>query len=82
MIIRAALCPSPPLLARELTARAAAVPELRDACAAAVARLLAAGPDVVVVVGGGAETAAWEPGDRLDLARYAPALRGSLPAGT
>jgi hypothetical protein len=40
VIVRAALCPSPPLLARALTGRAVVLPELRDACAAAVARLV------------------------------------------
>lgn len=74
MIGRAVLCPSPPLLARELSGRATVLPELRDACAAAVARLVAAGPGVVVVVGGGAATATWDPDDRLDLTAYAPAL--------
>lgn len=80
MIVRAALCPSPPLLARELAGRDEAVPELREACTAAVRRLLAAEPGVVVVVGGGAVTASWDPGDRLDLAAYAPALRARRAA--
>jgi hypothetical protein len=82
MIIRAALCPSPPLLARELTGRDVALPDLRDACAAAVARLLAAGPDTVTVVGGAPATGTWDAGDRLDLAEFAPVLRGRVPAGT
>ena len=93
MIVRAALCPSPPLLARALTGRAAILPELRDACAAAVARLVGAldlvggapdsvggPPDLVVVVGAGAATATWDPDDRLDLSAYAPAAR--TPADT
>lgn len=75
MITRAVLCPSPPLLARELTGRSVVLPELHAACEAAVARLLAAPSDVVVVVGGGAATATWDPDDRLDLSEYAPALR-------
>ena len=33
MIVAAAVCPSPPLLARELTGRALVLPELRQACA-------------------------------------------------
>lgn len=74
MIARAAVCPSPPLLARELTGRALVLPELREACAAAVTRLLDIAPDVVLVVGGGAATATWDPGDRLDLSAWAPAL--------
>jgi hypothetical protein len=73
-VIRAAVCPSPPLLAAELTGRADVLPELRTACAEAVAGLLAANPDVVVVAGAGAATATWDPDDRLDLSRYAPAL--------
>ena len=51
MIVAAAICPSPPLLAAELTGRADILPELRAACAVAVARLLAAAPDVVAIVG-------------------------------
>lgn len=66
------MCPAPPLLARELTGQALVLPELRQACAAAVARLLATAPDVVLVVGAGAVTATWDPGDRLDLPAWAP----------
>lgn len=80
MIVRAVVCPSPPLLARELTGRADVLPEMRDACAEAVRRLLAATPDVVAVVGAGPATAAWDPGDRLDMPGYAPALgQGGKP---
>lgn len=74
MIIRAAVCPSPPLLARQLTGQADVFPELRAACAAAVSTLLAAAPDVVVVAGAGPATATWDPDDRLDPSAYAPAL--------
>jgi hypothetical protein len=88
VIVRAALCPSPPLLARELTGRALILPELRAACAAAVARLVGsppdlagAPPDLVVVVGAGAATATWDPDDRLDLSAYAPAVNAQA-AGT
>jgi hypothetical protein len=76
MIVSAAICPSPPLLARELTGRAGVLPELRDACAAAVRHLLAAAPDVVAVVGAGSDTATWDPDDRLDLSAYAPLVSG------
>lgn len=79
MIVRAALCPSPPLLARALTGQADVLPELRDACAAAVRDLLAAEPDVVAVVGAGQESAGWDPDDRLDLVAYAPLLPASPP---
>ena len=53
MITAAAVCPSPPLLAHELTGRAVVLPELRAACAEAVARLLASAPRAVLVVGAG-----------------------------
>jgi hypothetical protein len=77
MIVTAAICPSPPLLARELTGRAEILPELRAACAAAVGHLLAAAPDVIAIVGAGQETATWNPDDRLDLSAYGPLLHGS-----
>jgi hypothetical protein len=78
VITGAALCPAPPLLARELTGQALALPELRDACQTAVARLLAGRPDVVAVVGGvagGDGTGRWDPRGALEPAVYAPALR-------
>ena len=74
MIVRAAVCPSPPLMARELTGSADVLPELRAASAAAVSALLAAAPDVVMVVGAGPATATWDPDSRLDLSAYAPVL--------
>lgn len=79
MITRAVLCPSPPLLARELTGRDPVVPGLRDACAVAVARLVTPGPDVVAVVGGGAATRTWESDDRLDVSAYAPGAPTGKP---
>jgi hypothetical protein len=82
VIARAVLCPSPPLLARELTGRAAVLPELREACAAAVARLVKADSEVVVVVGGGAATRTWDPDSRLDLSSYAPVSGGYLRAAS
>ena len=83
MIVAAALCPCPPLLAAELTGQADILPELRAACARAVASLLTAGPDVVAVVGPAETTGTWDPGGELSLASYAPALRpgGRLAAG-
>jgi hypothetical protein len=80
MIVTAALCPSPPLLVPGLTGRAEVLPELRDACAAAVRRLLAAAPDVVAVVGAGPDTATWDPDDRLDLSAYGPLLPPASPS--
>jgi hypothetical protein len=50
------------------------LPELRDACARAVAELVRADPEMIVVVGPAAETAEWDPGSRPDLSAYAPAL--------
>lgn len=73
MIAAAAICPCPPLLARELTGEAQVLPELRAACAAAVARLAAVGPDLLVVVGPDERTGPRPSGGRLDFAAYAPA---------
>jgi hypothetical protein len=72
VIVAAAICPCPPLLARELTGQAEVLPELRAACAAAVGSLTAASPDVIIVAGPDEETASWDPDGRLDFAAYAP----------
>jgi hypothetical protein len=74
MIAAAALCPAPPLLARELTGQAEILPDLRHACTVAVARLVAAAPDVIAVVGPADLTATWDSAGQLDLAAYAPAV--------
>jgi hypothetical protein len=92
--ITAAICPPAPLLARELTGLDPVIPELRQACAAAVGRLVRAEPDLIAVVGPGRRTAAWPADGRLDLAAFGPALGtrggsitgrsiqgGSIPAG-
>jgi hypothetical protein len=50
------------------------LPELRDACARAVAELVRADPEVIVIVGPAAETAEWDPESRPDLSAYAPVL--------
>ena len=75
MITRAVLCPCPPLLARELTGRDAVIPELRAACAEAVGWLVQDAPRQVIVVGPAPLTADWDPGARLDLSAFAPALK-------
>lgn len=84
MIIRATLCPSPPLLARELTGRDPLVSGLREACAEATNRLVDADPEIIIVAGPASETASWDSTSRLDLSSFAPALRGggapSLPS--
>ncbi len=76
MIVAAALCPAPPLLLPGVTGAADVLPELRRACADAVADLAAAGPEVVAVVGAGESTADWDPAARTDLSGYAPGLAG------
>jgi hypothetical protein len=74
MITAAALCPAPPLLARELTGADPVLPELRAACRDAAAGLLRGSPDVIAVVGAAAQTRAWDAGLRLDVSGYAPGL--------
>ena len=75
MITSAALCPGPPLLVRELTGADPVLPELRAACAEAVAALLRDRPEVVAVVGPGPATGPWPGNGRLNVAAF-----GGLPA--
>jgi hypothetical protein len=75
MLLTAAICPAPPLLARELTGLDPVIPELRQACLAATTGLLAGEPDLIGVVGVAAATAAHDPAGRLDPTVFAPALR-------
>jgi hypothetical protein len=84
VIVAAALCASPPLLHPALTGREAVLPELRSACAKAVARLLREDPEVVVVVGPAAVTGERDAGGRFDAAAFAPgaAVRGSGVPGS
>jgi hypothetical protein len=79
MIVAAAICPSPPLLASGITGQAEILSDLRAACAAAVARLLAAAPDVVAVAGPADVTTPFDPTGELSLATYAPTLRSNRP---
>ncbi len=74
MIVAAALCASPPLLHPALTGRAVVLPELRAACAEAVARLLRSDPGLVVVVGPAPGTGEWDPDERFDLEAFAPGV--------
>jgi hypothetical protein len=54
MLVAAAVCPCPPLLVPEVASGAAAeLDELRGACDAALAAVLAADPELLVVVGPG-----------------------------
>ncbi len=78
MIIAAALCPWPPLLVRELTGADPVLPELRDACAAAVAALLAGQPSQVAVVAPGPATTTWPANGRLNVAAFG-GLRPTSP---
>ncbi|MEV5825313.1 class III extradiol dioxygenase subunit B-like domain-containing protein [Spirillospora sp. NPDC052242] len=71
MIVSAAVCPHPPLLVPAMAGGAA--PELdglRAACDEAVGRLAAARPDVLVVVGGAPDTAAYGDGAYATLRPY------------
>ena len=83
MITQAALCPWPPLLVRELTGADPVLPELRAACAGAVAELLSDGPEEVAVVGPGTVTAPWPGHGRLNVAAFGgprPGSQGSASA--
>jgi hypothetical protein len=82
LITAAALCPWPPLLVRELTGADPVVPELRDACAAAVAALLTGGPGEVVVVAPGLDTTTWPASGRLNIAAFGGQLANDPAAGT
>jgi hypothetical protein len=65
MLIAAAVCPHPPLLVPEVTGAhhpgARELRRLRAACREAVAVLLGAAPDLLVVVGGAGHTAEYPP---------------------
>jgi hypothetical protein len=77
----AALCPHPPVLVPEVAGGAAAeLDELRTACHAAVAELLAAAPEVLVVLGGGPTTHEYFSPFPVSFARYGVGERGpALP---
>jgi hypothetical protein len=81
VVIAAAVCPWPPVLAAELTGPDPVISALRDACGQAVRRLVRARPDLVAVIGPARQTRAWDPDRRLDLSVFAPALsRAGDPA--
>ena len=82
MLVAAAVCPCPPLLVPEVAAGAAAELEpLRAACTAAVAELVAAGPELIVVVGTGSEPEVWTEGGAGSFQRYGVGLAVRLPSG-
>lgn len=84
-LVAAAVCPHPPLIVPEIAAGAA--PELNDlraSCALAVASLVAARPERLVVVGTGPATRTTDPGERYSFAGFGLSgerggERGSLP---
>lgn len=78
MSLTVVLCPHPPLLFRELGGAADPVAELREACATAVAALVGAQPDVVVVVGGSDTGSSFDPAARPDVRRFGTTAPRSL----
>lgn len=71
MLVAAAVCPHPPLLVPAVAAGAAdELADLRGACLEAVRRLLASGPDRIVVAGAGPESREWDEGAGGNLAAF------------
>ncbi|MFB8240926.1 class III extradiol dioxygenase subunit B-like domain-containing protein [Kitasatospora purpeofusca] len=82
MLVAAAVCPCPPLLVPEVAAGAAAELEpLRAACDEALGAVLAAGPDLLVVVGTGPEAEVWTEGGAGSFHRYGVPVVAALPGG-
>jgi hypothetical protein len=81
MLVAAASCPAPPLLDRPLTGTDPVLPQLRQACLAAVAALVASEPAVIAVVGVAGQRLIWDPALRLDRGAFAPALAGRAGSG-
>ncbi|MFI7220486.1 hypothetical protein [Micromonospora maritima] len=70
-LVAAAVCPHPPLIVPELAGAAAPeLDELRAAADAAVARLLAAEPEVLLLVGGGPASRTFNAADSGSLRGY------------
>ncbi|GAB3204897.1 class III extradiol dioxygenase subunit B-like domain-containing protein [Marinactinospora thermotolerans] len=82
MLIAAAVCPHPPLLVPEVAQGAAGeLDTVRAACDRAVAGLLEAGADRIVVVGAGTATGWHGPEAGGDLTAYGVGVRtGGVPA--
>lgn len=76
-LLSVTVCPPTPLLARELTGRDPVVPDLREACATAVARLVSR-TEVIVVVGTAESTGRWPADGGLDPGLFAPVLSGAF----
>jgi len=78
----AAFCPHPPLLVPTLAQGAAAeLEDLRSACSAALVELLGTDPQVVVLVGGGPEPAAYGHDAVGSLAGYGVDVRAGTGSG-
>ena len=83
MLVAAAVCPCPPLLVPEVASGAAPeLDELRAACDTALGALLAAGPEVVAVVGPGPEHERYEHGGTGSLRPFGVALETRLGSGS
>jgi hypothetical protein len=70
VIVTAVVCPHPPALLRELGGARDALPELRAACHQALRAAWSADIDRVAVVGGAAESGAWEARLPIGLRRF------------
>ncbi|MCX4757730.1 class III extradiol dioxygenase subunit B-like domain-containing protein [Kitasatospora purpeofusca] len=82
MLVAAAVCPCPPLLVPEVAAGASAELEpLRAACDEALGAVLAAEPELLVVVGTGPEAEVWTEGGAGSFHRYGVPLVAALPGG-
>ena len=80
MLVAAAVCPHPPLLVPGVAAGATGeTDDLRAACDAAVAALLAAGPDLVVAVGAADRMGPFEPAAWGSLRAYGVAVDVGRP---
>ncbi|MFJ4671823.1 class III extradiol dioxygenase subunit B-like domain-containing protein [Kitasatospora purpeofusca] len=82
MLVAAAVCPCPPLLVPEVAVGASSELEpLRAACDEALGAVLAAGPDLLVVVGTGPEAEVWTEGGAGSFHRYGVPVVAALPGG-
>jgi hypothetical protein len=82
MLVAAAVCPCPPLLVPEVAAGAAGeLDGLRAACAEAVGHLLAAGPELLVLVGDGPQAEVWTEGGLGGFHRFGVPRAVRLPSG-
>ncbi|PYC76950.1 hypothetical protein C7C46_20725 [Streptomyces tateyamensis] len=82
MLVAAAVCPCPPLLVPEVAAGATGeLDGLRAACAGAIGALLAAGPELLVLVGDGPQAEVWIEGGLGGFHRYGVPRAVRLPAG-